>query len=165
MPDEWQAGQATPAILQVCVCVCVCVCVRERQKIEPTVCGKKVPISLDRIQTSLSGMRAHRACDYTTRVRPPRVSRNKHFTHVHSPVSSTAKQSCMKHSNSYLLCVCVCVCAGCTAAVGFTLSTILEKPIFSSLCKKSHFNNPSNPFMDNRNIFFYHRCQLASLFF
>ena len=42
----------------------------------------------------------HRASDCTTRVRPHRVSRNKHFSH--SPVSSTAKQSCMKHSNSYL---------------------------------------------------------------
>ena len=52
--------------------------------------------------------RAHCASDYTTRVRLPRVSRNKHLRH--SSVSSTAKQSCMKHSNSYV-CVCVCVCA------------------------------------------------------
>ena len=79
---------------------CVCVCVRERRKIELTEWGKKVPISLDGIQTCTSGIRTHRASDYTTRVRPPRVSRNKHFSH--SPVISTAKQSCMKHSNSYL---------------------------------------------------------------
>ena len=59
-----------------------------------------MPISLDGIRTCTSGIRAHRASDYTTRVRPPRVSRNKHLRH--SPVSSTVKQSCMKHSNSYL---------------------------------------------------------------
>ena len=81
------------------VCVCVCVCVRERRKMELTVWGKKVPIALDGIRTCTSGIRAHRASDYTTRVRLPRVSRNKHFSH--SSVSSTAKQSCMKHSNSY----------------------------------------------------------------
>ena len=80
----------------MCVCVCVCVCVREKRKIEPTVWGKKVPFALDGIRTCTSGIRAHRASDYTTRTRarPPRVSRNKHFSH--SPVSSTAKQSCMK---------------------------------------------------------------------
>ena len=53
-----------------------------------------MPFPLDGIRTCTSGIRAHRASDYTTRVRPPRVSRNKHFSH--SPVSSTAKQSCMK---------------------------------------------------------------------
>ena len=61
---------------------------------------EKVPISPDRIRSCTSGIRAHRAADYTTRVSPPRVSRSKHFRD--SPVSSTAKQSCMKHSNSYL---------------------------------------------------------------
>ena len=96
--------------------VCVCVCVRERRKIELTVLGKKVPIPLDRIRTCTSGIRAHRASDYTTRVGPHRVSRNKHLRH--SLASSTAKQSCMKHSDSspwdrdvkYLQ-GCVCVCA------------------------------------------------------
>ena len=84
----------------VCVCVCVCVCQRERRKIELTVWGKRVPTPVDGSQTCTSAIRAHRASDFTTRVRPPRVSWNKHFRH--SPVSSTTKQSCMKHSSSYL---------------------------------------------------------------
>ena len=89
-----------------CVCVCVCVCVREKRKIELTVRGEKVPIALDGIRTCTSGIRAHRASDYTTTAGTPPVSRtfpvsrNKHFRH--SPVSSIVKQSCMKHSNSYL---------------------------------------------------------------
>ena len=85
------------------VCVCVCVCVRACQrKTKDRADGmrEKVPIPLDGIWTCTSGIRAHRASDYTTRVRPPRVSWNKHFRH--SLVSSTAKQSCTKHSNSYL---------------------------------------------------------------
>ena len=41
--------------------------VRERRKIELTVWGKKVPIALDGIQTCTSGIRAHRAADYTTK--------------------------------------------------------------------------------------------------
>ena len=45
----------------------------------------------------------------TTTAGTPPVSRNKHFRH--SPASSIVKQSCMKHSNSYL-CVCVCVWFG-----------------------------------------------------
>ena len=40
------------------------------------------------------------ASDCTTTAGTPRVSRMKHFRH--SPVSSIAKQSCMKDSNSYL---------------------------------------------------------------
>ena len=36
-----------------------------------------MPIPLDRIRTCTSGMRAHRASDYTTRAGTPRVSRNK----------------------------------------------------------------------------------------
>ena len=78
----------------LCVCVWGGGGVRERRKIEPTVWGKKVPFALDGIRTCTSGIRAHQASDYTARVRPPRVSRNKHFSH--SPVSSTAKQPCMK---------------------------------------------------------------------
>ena len=81
-------------------CVCVCVCVRERRKIKLSVWGKKVPIALDGIRTGISGIRAHRASDYTTAAGTPPVSRNKHFRH--SPVSSIVKQSCTKHSNSYL---------------------------------------------------------------
>ena len=54
----------------------------------------------DGIRTRVSGIRAHCASGYTTMVRPPRVSRNKHFSH--SPVISTSKQSCMKQSSSYL---------------------------------------------------------------
>ena len=59
-----------------------------------------MPIALDRIRTCTSGIRAHRASDYTTTAGTPPVSRNKHFRH--SPVSLIAKQSCMKHSNSHL---------------------------------------------------------------
>ena len=89
------------------MCVCVCVCVKERRKIELTVWGKKVPIALDGIRTCISGIRAHSASDCTTTAGTPRVSRMKHFRH--SPVSSIAKQSCMK-----CVCVCVqmCVCVG-----------------------------------------------------
>ena len=79
---------------------CVCVCVKERRKIELTVWGKKMPIALDGIRTCISGIRAHSASDCTTTAGTPPVSRNKHFRH--SPVSSIVKQSCMKHSNSYL---------------------------------------------------------------
>ena len=79
----------------MCVCVCVCVCVCQRKtKDRADGMRKKVPFALDGIRTCTCGIRAHRASDYTTRVRPPRVSQNKHFSH--SPVSSTAKQSCMK---------------------------------------------------------------------
>ena len=89
----------------VCVCVCVCVCASVGQrktnyKKRADCIGKKVPIPIEGIRICTSGMRAHRASDYTTRARPPRVSQNKHFRHP--PVSSTAKQSCMKHSNSHL---------------------------------------------------------------
>ena len=59
-----------------------------------------MPIALDGIQTCISGIRAHSASDCTTTAGTPRVSRMKHFRH--SPVSSIAKQSCMKDSNSYL---------------------------------------------------------------
>ena len=76
----------------VCVCVCVCVCVRERRKIERTEWGKKVPVPLDGIRTCTSGIRAHRASDYTTIAGTPRVSQNKHFRQ--SPASSIVKQSC-----------------------------------------------------------------------
>ena len=34
-----------------------------------------------RDSTCISGIRAHSASDCTTRIRPPRVSRNKHFRH------------------------------------------------------------------------------------
>ena len=85
-----------------------------------------MPIALDGIRTCISGIRAHSASDRTTTAGTSRVSRMKHFRH--SPVSSIAKQSCMKDSNSYLrdrdakhlqgpplsrtkrVCVCVCVC-------------------------------------------------------
>ena len=71
------------------VCVCVCVCVRERRKIELTAWRKNVPIPLDGIRTCTSGIRAHRASDYTTGAGTPRVSRNKHLRH--SPTSSIVK--------------------------------------------------------------------------
>ena len=59
-----------------------------------------MPIALDGIRTCISGIRAHSASDCTTTAGTSRVSRIKHFRH--SPVSSIAKQSCMKDSNSYL---------------------------------------------------------------
>ena len=74
--------------------------VKEKRKIELTVLGKKVPIALDGIRTCISGIRAHSASDCTTTAGTSHVSRMKHFRH--SPVSSIAKQSCMKDSNSYL---------------------------------------------------------------
>ena len=63
-------------------------------------------IALDGIRTCTSGIRAHRASDYTTMAGTPRVSRNKHFRHP--PASLIVKQSCTKYSNSYL---CVRGCA------------------------------------------------------
>ena len=84
----------------MCMCVRACMCVKERRKIELAVWGKKVPIALDGIRTCISGIRAHSASDCTTTAGTSRVSRMKHFRH--SPVSSIAKQSCMKDSNSYL---------------------------------------------------------------
>ena len=75
-----------------------------------------MPIALDGIRTCISGIRAHSASDCTTTAGTSRVSRMKHFRL--SPVSSIAKQSCMKDSNSYLrdrdakhLQGRVCVCA------------------------------------------------------
>ena len=59
-----------------------------------------MPIALDGIRTCISGIRAHSASDCTTTAGTSRVSQMKHFRH--SPVSSIAKQSCMKDSNSYL---------------------------------------------------------------
>ena len=59
-----------------------------------------MPIALDGIRTCISGIRAHSASDCTTTAGTSHVSRMKHFRH--SPVSSIAKQSCMKDSNSYL---------------------------------------------------------------
>ena len=81
------------------LCVCVCVCQR---KTEDRADGmrEKVPIALDGIRTCISWIRAHSASDCTTTAGTSRVSRMKHFRH--SPVSSIAKQSCMKDSNSYL---------------------------------------------------------------
>ena len=88
-----------------CVCVCVCVCQR-KTKDRADGMREKVPIALDGIRTCISGIHAHSASDCTTTAGTPRVSRMKHFRHP--PVSSIAKQSCMKDSNSYLReCVCV----------------------------------------------------------
>ena len=74
------------------VCVCVSVCVRERRKIELTARGEKNPILLDGVRACTSGMRTHRASDYTTSAGTPRISSNKHLEH--SPtmcyLSSTA---------------------------------------------------------------------------
>ena len=63
------------------VCVCVCVCQR-KTKDRADGMSEKVPISLDGIQTCISGIRAHRATDYTTRAGTPRISSNKHFRNV-----------------------------------------------------------------------------------
>ena len=62
-------------------CIVACVCVRERRKIELTAWGKQVSIPLNGIRTCTSGIRDHRASDYTTRAGTPRA-----------------------------VCVCVCVC-------------------------------------------------------
>ena len=75
--------------------VCVCVCVREWQKIELTVWGKKVSIPLDGLRTCTSGIRAHRASDYTTRVAPPRVSR--------SVCVGVCVRACVTYSNRFYL--------------------------------------------------------------
>ena len=58
-------------------------------------------IPLDDTRTCTTGIRTHRASDYNMRAGTPRVSRNIYFRR--SPASySLVKQSCMKHSNSYL---------------------------------------------------------------
>ena len=79
------------ACASVFACVCVCLCVCERESVRECVCvcvsvcqrktkdiaggmREKVPIPLDGIRTCTSGIRAHRAADYATRVRPPRIS-------------------------------------------------------------------------------------------
>ena len=62
-----------PACMCTCFCLFLCLCVRERRKIELTAWGKKVHIPLDGIRTCTSGIRAHRAPDYTTRAGTPRV--------------------------------------------------------------------------------------------
>ena len=58
----------------MCVCVCVCVCVRESPKDRADGMRGKSAHSLNGIRTCTSGIRAHRACDYTTRAGTPRVS-------------------------------------------------------------------------------------------
>ena len=68
----------------------VCVCQR-KTKDRADGMREKVPIPLDGIRTCTSGIRAHRASDYTTRAGTPRVSRNKHIRH--SSASSIVKQS------------------------------------------------------------------------
>ena len=70
----------------VCVCVCVCVRVRERRKIKLTAWGKKVPIP-DGIRTCTSGIRAHRASDYSTRAGTPCVSQTN-ISDTHPPAPS-----------------------------------------------------------------------------
>ena len=87
----------------MCVCVCVCVCVRKRRKIELTAWAKKVPIPVDGIQTCTSGIRTHRASDYTTRPGTPRVSSNKHFRH--SPTSSIVKHKHALRNTPTPICV------------------------------------------------------------
>ena len=95
----------------MCVCVCVCVCARARAcvgvsekdwpKIELTVWRKKMPIPLDGIRTCTPGIRAHRASDYTTRVRPPRVSRKKNTLDTH-PSAPPQNNHAWEQSNNYL---------------------------------------------------------------
>ena len=71
----------------VCVCVCVCACVRACVRVCVCVCvcqrktkdradgmREKSAHSLNGIRTCTSEIRAHRACDYTTRAGTPRVS-------------------------------------------------------------------------------------------
>ena len=74
--------------VRVCVCVCVFVCqIKTKDRVDSM--KEKVPIPLDGIRTCTSGIRAHRASDYTTRAGTPCVSSNKHFGH--SPTSSIVK--------------------------------------------------------------------------
>ena len=59
-----------------------------------------MPIPLDGIRTCTAGIRAHRASDYTTRVRPHRVSRSKHFRH--SPGMCVHNMPCAQYKKRIL---------------------------------------------------------------
>ena len=133
--------------MHACMHACACVCVRKRRKIELTAWGKKVPIPFDGILTCTSGIRAHRASDYTMRAGTPRVSRNKYFRH--SPVRSIIKHNhAKKHSNSYLwdrdVCVCVCVCVRAYARVCVFVCGWQYIP-----CKHQKQKDRTSTFIDN----------------
>ena len=114
---EWSYGivghsvlmSTTTVLPTVCICVCVFVCLSEKDERQSWGhAGKKVPISLDRIRTCTSGIRAHRASDYTTRAGTPRVSRNKHFRH--SPTSSIVKHKHALRNTPTPICGTATVC-------------------------------------------------------
>ena len=77
------------------VCVCVCVCVSEKdERLSRRYEGKKCPLPSTGFEPVPLGYAPTVLLITPRRLGPPRVSRNEHFRH--SPVSSTAKQSCMK---------------------------------------------------------------------
>ena len=106
----------------MCVCVraCVCVCVCQRKtKDRADGMREKVPILLDGIRTCTSGIRAHRASDYTTRVRLPRVSQNTLDTHPPCVCVRVCVCVCVRACVCVCVCVCVCACASkCERGVG-----------------------------------------------
>ena len=68
-------------------------------------------IPLNGIRTCTSGIRAHRASDYTTRAGTPRVSRNEHqCVCVCVCVRARACVRACMHAYVYMCCVCVFVC-------------------------------------------------------
>ena len=81
------------------MCVCVCVCQRKTKDRADGMREKSAHCPRRDSNPYLWDTR-HSASDCTTTAGTPPVSRNEHFRH--SPVSSIVKQSCMKHSNSYL---------------------------------------------------------------
>ena len=76
--------------VNMCARVCTSACVWERKtKDRADATREEVPIPLDRILTCTSGIRDHRASDYTTRAGTSHVSRKKRFRR--SPTTSIVK--------------------------------------------------------------------------
>ena len=89
--------------VQMCVCVCVCVCVCQRKTKDRADGMREKSAHCLRRDSNLYLRDMRPPCCHEGRARLASVE-TRHFRH--SPVSSTAKQSCMKNSNS---CVCVCL--------------------------------------------------------
>ena len=106
----------------------LCECVKERRKTDLAAWGEKVPIPLDGIRTCTSGIRAHRASEYTTRCRNASRQSKQTFQTLSRQLHREIQSCITKHSNSNLrdrdvmhlqgpplsrkkrVCVCVCVC-------------------------------------------------------